>query len=218
MSTKQKIIDVLFKIPRGGINDLLAHLEASGFFTSPASTKYHGCYEGGLADHSWDVYSRVLEMNKTLDLGQARDAGQKPLPLTDDNIAIACLLHDLCKVGAYLGTEKPYAWNKQQPKGHAVLSIVRANGFIALEPIEEMMIRFHMGVYGLNEFFGPGDWGTGEYPLRGDIACDGMSKDESKAFRYGKSLANAWYHNPICKIVYFADEIATMTEKASESK
>jgi len=219
MSTKQKIIDVLFKIPRGGINDLLAHLEASGFFTSPASTKYHGCYEGGLADHSWDVYSRVLEMNKTLDLGQARDAGQKPLPLTDDNIAIACLLHDLCKVGAYLGTSKPYVWHKGHPKGHASLSIIRANGFIALEPIEEMMIRFHMGVYGLNEFYGPSDWGTGEYPLRGDhISTEGMDKEESKAFRYGKSLANAWYHNPICKIVYFADEIATMTEKASESK
>jgi hypothetical protein len=76
--------------------------------------------------------------------------------------------------------------------------------------IEELMIKYHMGVYGLNEFYAEDDWQTGEYPIRGDKS---LSKEE----RRGKSLANAWYHNPICKLMYFCDEIATLEEKAKEN-
>jgi len=80
-----------------------------------------------------------------------------------------------------------------------------------------MMIRYHMGVYGLNEFYKKDDWQTGEYPLRGDhIACEGLSKEESKAARYGKSMANAWYHNPIVKLLYICDELETLQSKAAE--
>ena len=44
-----------------------------------------------------------------------------------------------------------------------------------------------------------------------------MTREESKAARYGKSMANAWYHNPIVKMMYFCDEIATLEEKAKEA-
>ena len=219
-NTQEHIRALLESTGRDGMDGLIGHLLAEGFFESPASTKFHGCYKGGLAKHSLRVYDLLIELiakPHSLDLAAISSPGQKPLPITPDNLIIAALLHDVCKVGAYIGTEKPYKYNKQQPKGHAELSITRVNGFIALEPIEEMMIRFHMGVYGLNEFFEKGDWQTGEYPLRGDhIACEGMNKEESKAHRYGKSMANAWYHNPICKLMYFCDEIATLEEKAAE--
>lgn len=221
MTTQETITGLLMATEREGMEALVKHLVDAGFFESPASTKFHGCYPGGLAKHSLRVYELLIEkITKpfSLDLAAVSSPGQKPLPITPDGLVIAALLHDICKVGAYIGTEKPYKWNKQQPKGHGELSVTRANGFIALEPIEEMMIRFHMGVYGLNEFYKKGDWQTGEYPLRGDhIACEGMNKEESKAHRYGKSLANAWYHNPICKVMYFCDELATLEEKASES-
>ena len=69
------------------------------------------------------------------------------------------------------------------------------------------MIRYHMGVYGLNEF----DERSGEYPLRGD-----QSKTSEQ--RRGQSLANAWHHYPIVKLMYFCDELATLSEKASEQK
>ena len=218
METKDKIIELLNGTNRKGISDLIGHLLTTGFFESPASTKFHGCYKGGLADHSLRVYE-LLMFHSSLKLDAITLPGQKPLPVTVESVTIAALLHDVCKVGAYTGTEKPYVYNKQHPKGHAELSIERASEFIVLEPIEEMMIRFHMGVYGLNEFYKKGDWQTGEYPLRGDhIACKGMNKEESKEFRYGKSMANAWYHNPICKVMYFCDEIATLEEKAKESQ
>lgn len=67
--------------------------------------------------------------------------------------------------------------------------------------------------------YDPSKWDAknGEYHLRGDHrACHGMSKEESQAFRYGKSYANATFHNPIVKLMYFCDEIATLREKALE--
>ena len=39
-----------------------------GFFTAPASTKYHGNYEGGLFDHSLKVTEMLLELTDKLGL------------------------------------------------------------------------------------------------------------------------------------------------------
>lgn len=39
-----------------------------GFFTQPASTKYHGAYEGGLFDHCYEVTQVLLDMTERLDL------------------------------------------------------------------------------------------------------------------------------------------------------
>ena len=213
MDTKGKIIELLESTNRAGMKPLIHYLESDGFFESPASTKFHGCYKGGLADHSLGVYNLLIKHCPT-NIAEPLGAGQKPLSVDGDTIKIAALLHDACKIGAYIGTEKPYKWNKQQPKGHATLSIERIKKHIELTPIEEMMIKYHMGVYGLNEFYKENDWQTGEYPLRGDHAtCEGMSKEESQKARYGTSLANAWYHNPICKIMYFCDELETLEAK-----
>jgi len=87
-------------------------------------------------------------------------------------------------------------------------------GYMLLQ-LEEMMIRFHMGLYGANEF----EQYCGEYSLCGDHSNDKekMTREEkeaSKAARYGQSLRNAWYHNPIVKVMYFCDELATLEEKA----
>ena len=45
-------------IKRDGLEDLLGWLQKSDFFTAPASTRYHGAYEGGLCEHSLDVYHK----------------------------------------------------------------------------------------------------------------------------------------------------------------
>lgn len=215
--TQERIIELLHSVKRDGMCKLVEHIGQTGFFESPTSTKFHGCYKGGLAAHSLRVFELLDELHAGLKLGEVSAPGQRPLKFDRSNLIVAALLHDVCKVGAYVGDKKPYKWNKQQPKGHGALSITRINAFISLDEIEVLMIKFHMGVYGLNEFYKKGDWQTGEYPLRGDhIACEGMDKEESKTFRYGKSMVNCWYHNPLCKLMYFCDEIATLEEKASE--
>lgn len=216
--TEEKIIELLRSTLRDGIESLIKWLRDDGFFESPSSTKFHGSYPGGLAKHSLEVFELLSGYYEELKLHKATASGQKPLPLGSDNIIIAALLHDVCKVGAYIGDEKPYKWKKNQPKGHATLSIERIKEYIKLTEVEEMMIRYHMGVYGLNEFYEKDSWEfntSAEYPLRGDHSKDeGMTKEESQAARYGQSLRNAWYHNPICKLMYFCDEIATLEEKA----
>ena len=220
MGIIETIINLLRNTKRDGIENLIDYLKKSGFFESPASTKYHGCYAGGLAKHSYTVYSYVCDCieKRGLKLDAITSPGQKPLEISQTSIIIACLLHDVCKIGAYIGTEKPYSWNKKQPKGHALLSIKRIKKHIELTDLEELMIKYHMGIYEANEFYGEDDWQTGEYPLRGDHTNDKkMSREESKAARYGKSLANVYFHNPICKIIYVCDEIATLEEKAEES-
>ncbi len=217
VSQKERFMKLLAGTERAGIPKLLDYLNVEGFFEAPASTKFHGCYKGGLTKHSLGVYDTLAQMVDVCEPQTNHGAGMKPLELTKDTLIIAALLHDVCKVGVYAGTEKPYKWIKGSPKGHASLSIKRIKEFIELTELEEMMIRFHMGVYGLDEFYKAGDWQTGEYHLRGDhIACQDMSKEESQKARYGKSLANAWYHNPIVKLMYFADELATMEEKTLE--
>jgi len=214
---KDTIIKLLKSTERDGMDKLIDWLEVNGFFTSPASTKYHGCFEGGLASHSLGVFNLLLEFFRGTNLGAVSSPGQNPHILEEANLIIAGLLHDINKVGAYIGTEKPYAWNKQQPKGHATLSIARIKQFIELDPIEEMMIRFHMNIYGTHEWCAGSKYEQGEFPLLGDHSdCDGLSKEESKAKRYGKSLRNAIYHNPIVAVMHYADNLATMREKAKE--
>ena len=39
-----------------GAKLLLEDMEHSGFFSAPASTRYHGNYAGGLAQHSINVF------------------------------------------------------------------------------------------------------------------------------------------------------------------
>lgn len=243
MNTKERIMELLRSTNRENIAELIEYLEQEGFFESPASTRYHGAYLGGLAAHSLRVFELLKAYHNQLDLTTVSAPGQKPLPVEYDNLVIAGLLHDVCKVGAYIGTEKPYTWNKGQPKGHATLSLKRIKRFIKLTEIEEMMIRYHMGPYGANEF----EQYCGEYPLGtfDDIAEDvflapeysllgdhseenlmrlaramgwqplkkKMSKEESQKARYGQSLRNAWYHNLICKVMYFCDELATLEER-----
>jgi len=180
---QKRIEELLLSTNRKGMENLLEYMRTSGFFTSPASIKFHGCYAGGLAVHSLGVYD-------LLDLYALSLKLECPV----DSLIIAPLLHDLCKIGAYIGDRKPYTYNRSNPKGHAVLSIERISRFIKLTELEEKMILYHMGVYGLNEF----DERKGEYPLRGG------------------GMANAWHHHTIVKVMYFCDELATLDEIADE--
>ncbi len=218
MRTKEKITGLLLSTGRGGMAKLIHWLEKDGFFESPASTRFHGCFAGGLAEHSLKVYELLSEMALKVKPDQVTSPGQKPLSLKQENFVIAALLHDICKIGAYIGTGKPYKYNKKNPKGHALLSIERIKKFIELAPVEELMIKYHMGLYGLDEFYpDKTKWDAkfAEYPLHGDHSKDDtMTKEESQAARHGKSMANAWFHNPICKVMYFCDELATLEEKA----
>ena len=98
-SLKNKFVAIYKEnITRPGADRLLEYLlsDSSDFFTAPASTRYHGAYEGGLCEHSINVYEclkNYLERERVKDI--------YGLDYSDETIALVALLHDLCKVNLY---------------------------------------------------------------------------------------------------------------------
>ena len=176
MGTREEITGLLMTVERDSISPLIDYMEQGGFFTSPASTKYHSCFEGGLADHSLAVYKQLKAYNTFLSLD-----------LTDTNIIIAALLHDLCKMGAYIKVGSAYLFNRDMPSGHGSLSVARAKDFIEMPPIEEVLITYHMGV-----------WNTTEAGKYGEYSV--------------AQLIDAWKSYPASKFMAMSDEVVTMRE------
>ena len=158
MSVKEEFIDIFKQhITRPGADALLDYLEhKSDFFTAPASARYHSAYEGGLCEHSVNVYHCLVDY-----LERARVQELYGLEYSDESIAIVALLHDLCKIGCYkLGSRNvndangkwqsvpTYTFDDPLPYGHGEKSVYIANGFIRLSREEAMAIRWHMGFSG----------------------------------------------------------------------
>lgn len=110
-----------------------------GFKTAPASTKYHGAYEGGLYEHSCEVAGQLLILTTNLDLQWQR----KESPM------IVGMFHDLCKIDAYTKIESgSYIYNEDQLlKGHGDKSVMLLSRFMTLTDEEILCIRYHMGAY-----------------------------------------------------------------------
>ena len=61
MTTKEQFIEMAKGITRPGIDQMMAWLETTDFYTAPASTRFHGAEEGGLCAHSITVAKRLLD-------------------------------------------------------------------------------------------------------------------------------------------------------------
>ena len=53
---KEEFIELLRSTKREGIEDVIQFIEKTDFYKAPASTRFHGNYEGGLLEHSMKVY------------------------------------------------------------------------------------------------------------------------------------------------------------------
>lgn len=150
-STREKILEILkAKVTREGSGELLSWLESSDFFTAPASTRYHGAYEGGLADHSLNVYRCLNDLLKQYGMSEK---------YSQETVAIVSLLHDLCKVNFYKkGTrnvkengqwvqKEIFEIDEKFPVGHGEKSVILIQNFIKLTGDEIMAIRAHMGAW-----------------------------------------------------------------------
>ena len=111
----------------------------NGFFTAPASTKYHGAYEGGLFDHSLAVTETLIDLTNKNNLIWSRP--ESPF--------IVGMFHDLCKIDNYLQKEDGhYEYNTDTLlKGHGDKSIMLLSTLMQLTLEEVMCIRYHMGAF-----------------------------------------------------------------------
>jgi hypothetical protein len=146
------------KIHRTGADKLLNWLrsDSSDFFTAPSSTRFHGSHEGGLLEHSLNVYECLCDY-----LSRPRTKELYGMDYSDETIAIVALLHDLCKVNFYTvdyrnAKNAQGVWEKvpyytihdQLPYGHGEKSVYIISGFMRLTREEAFAIRFHMGFSG----------------------------------------------------------------------
>ena len=168
-NSKEKFKEIFEKnITRDGAKELLEFLEKTDFFVSPASTQFHSAYEGGLCDHSINVYNRFLNSVKN-------EYGKKYLDVvSNETIAICGLLHDICKVDTFKADFKNkkvdgnwvqvayYTVEDSLPYGHGEKSVYIISGFMKLSREEAMIINWHMGgfdarvrggAYGLSEAY-----------------------------------------------------------------
>lgn len=125
------------------------------WLTSPASTKYHLCEEGGLLEHSVNVAETMLKIKASI----AQE-------ITDESCVIVALLHDLGKVGMpgkpqYIINEpsekqKKYGYKPDYPYRFnseltylsvPVRSIYLALQHISLTEEEVQAIVYHDGQY-----------------------------------------------------------------------
>ena len=89
---REEFLNLLKSVQREGMEDLIKFIESTDFLKAPASTRFHGNFEGGLLEHSMKVYEILKEkLNNT----------PVPMNISEDTIKIVALLHDICKVNYY---------------------------------------------------------------------------------------------------------------------
>lgn len=163
---RARFVELLESTERKGIDKLINYMANSGFFEAPCSGGNHLAKEGGLLEHSLNVYDCMCDIANSL-LGEIS-------PEMNDSIIICSLLHDLGKIGdfgkpnyvpnmikdgrptkaepeqKYKQSEaKPYVSNSELLHiPHEIRSIEIASRFIDLTEDENFAILYHNGLYG----------------------------------------------------------------------
>ena len=176
MATREENIErfenLMATITRDGKDALMDYIKnKTDFYIAPASTQFHLSCEGGLLQHSLNVYDCLIAKK------------QSPLwkktfeEIPEESLIIMSLLHDLCKVNFYVkGTKNQktydaekvaaaegwqrkhddmgdfiwetvltYEINDTMPLGHGEKSVMLINCFMKLRVYEIFAIRWHMG-------------------------------------------------------------------------
>ncbi|MBD5177485.1 MAG: HD domain-containing protein [Bacteroidales bacterium] len=183
---------------RENIDYVIEDLDNLGYFEAPASAQGHGAYPGGLLQHSLNVYDAAMGVRKTI--VEARPDLEKMLPTS--SIAIAALLHDVCKSNFYLPVKKKrknevglfeeydaYEYqDKNFPVGHGEKSVIMLlQSGLDLTDDEIYAIRWHMGGWNL-------------------------SRDDERSYREASKLS------PLMTLIHTADTLASaIFERAGES-
>lgn len=145
---KEQIECLLKQTGRKGIDNLLKYMDKIGFYTAPASTKYHGAAEGQLAVHSLNVCNAAIDLCIAWGVDELIDL---------NTIVICALLHDLGKAGQfnkplYIPNDvaTPYKYNNDLLSlDHEVVSVIEIQKYITLTEDEQQAIAWHNGLYGI---------------------------------------------------------------------
>lgn len=165
---KDRIEALLLSTKREGMNGLLSWMDENGFYQMPCSGGNHLSKEGGLAEHSLNVFKVMQDASFLVCEGPGILSKEN-----QDAICICALLHDLGKCGdhgkpgyvpnmlkgrvtkanpnpePHQSDKKPFKVNDDLfPLDHEVRSVKIASKFIDLTEEEELAILWHNGLYG----------------------------------------------------------------------
>lgn len=183
--------ELLASVDRAGIDKLLGYIRKTDFYRAPASTRFHLACEGGLLQHSLNVYDCLVAKKES--------PVWKPVlaEIPDESLIIMALLHDLCKANFYkegaknqktydpekvseaepwqrkhdqMGdfiweTVKTYQVDDQLPLGHGEKSVMLIQCYIRLTMQEVMAIRWHMGFSEAKENYNAVGQAMEKYPV-----------------------------------------------------
>ena len=163
---KQRFIELLKDTGRKGIDSLIEEMEQGGFFDAPCSGQHHLAKEGGLLEHSLNVFECMDNLACAVESDSF--AG-----VPSNSIIICSLLHDLGKMGDYgkpnyvpnmirskkknehgeydivQSEAKPFETNSELLYvPHEVRSVSIASKHIQLTEDEYFAILYHNGLYG----------------------------------------------------------------------
>ena len=146
---KEEFIKLLNSTNRENMDKLLEFIEKTDFYKAPASTKFHGAFEGGLLEHSLKVYEILKDKVEKAII---------PIETPVESLIIIALLHDLCKANFYKvdyrNAKNQFGeWEKVPyytvedtiPYGHGEKSVMMLTEYIKLTVEEKYAIRWHMG-------------------------------------------------------------------------
>lgn len=179
----EKFEKLLTSVHREGIDKLLAYIRKSDFYSAPASTRFHSCHDGGLLEHSLNVYYCLIAKKNN-------DTWSPILnDIEDESLILMALLHDLCKTYMYVpefknkkvysdtGTKcdeggrfdwqavKGYTVDDKIPFGHGEKSVMMIEEFIKLKPVERYAIRWHMAFTEPKEYWNTMTAALKKYPV-----------------------------------------------------
>ncbi|MGN0587566.1 MAG: HD domain-containing protein [Oscillospiraceae bacterium] len=162
LELKNEFIEIYkTNIHRDGSEKLLDYMlsDKSDFFTAPASTRFHGSHEGGLLEHSLNVYRCLTDY-----LARPRAKEVYKMDYSAESVAICALLHDLCKMNFYKVDYRNakndrgewekvpyYTIDDRLPYGHGEKSVYIISGYMRLSREEAFAIRYHMGFSGVED-------------------------------------------------------------------
>ena len=175
--------ELLLSVDRTGIDKLLGYIKnKTDFYTAPASTRFHLACDGGLLQHSLNVYDCLIAKKKS--------PVWKPIlaEIPDASLIIMALLHDLCKTNFYTeGTknQKTYdaekvavaePWQRKHDQaGDYIWETVKTyqvddqlpliQCYIRMTMQEVMAIRWHMGFSEAKENYNSVGQAMEKYPV-----------------------------------------------------
>ena len=173
MKNKERFETLMMAVSdRPGFDRLKDYIEKSVFYNAPASTRFHLSCEGGLLQHSLNVYDALIGRMQLQEDGEYHYivSGKSIASFSLGTLTVVALLHDICKTGFYAieyrnimiysdtGSKRDaagrfdwkvvstYTINDINPYGHGEKSVMMIEEFVKLSMEERYAIRWHMGM------------------------------------------------------------------------